>query len=69
MFAASSKTCRRRGNELPVPVGVWLVVLLEVRNGRVAITGKALTQGLVGTAPFYHLVLPWAGVHRLPDAW
>ena len=30
--------------------------------------GRALTQGLVGAAPFYHLVLPWAGVHCPPDA-
>ena len=66
VLAAASKTCRGRGGELSVPLGVWLVVLLGVRDGRVAITGKALTQGVIGTAPFYHLVLPCAGEHGPP---
>ena len=65
-LALSIETCRWRAGELSEPLGVWLVVLLGVRDGRVAITGKALTQGLVGTAPFYPLVLPWAGVHCPP---
>ena len=31
--------------------------------------GGALTQGLVGAAPLYHLVLPLAGEHCLLVGW
>ena len=53
-LALSIETCRWRAGELSEPLGVWLVVLLGGRGGRVTITGKAplkVTSPWWGVAP------------------
>ena len=60
------ETCRWRAGELSEPLGVWLVVLLGVRVGRVSITGKSpmrFSRTLGSTAP--HKQHAWARRGRL----
>ena len=64
-----------RGVECPELASSCVRLVSQVKVGEVGCVvldsntepcGRALTQGLVGAAPFFHLVLPWAGEHRPP---